>query len=169
MGNLSSCNKCSTADSSVINLSDRLVLKLTQGIEPPREEETETIKQGLQQEYDAMQKLQCIDNSHSAAYGLSVEGFEQQRTQMLDFLSKYKMHTDSRARALLIECLRDNPDCVTKCFREMEEYMDWIDARRMAILKERKDADLSKVKKLWRTILLLLTIKVYQRLLIERK
>lgn len=147
MGNLSSCDKCHTTDSSVINLSDRLVLKLTQGIQPPRDQE-EPVKQGLQQEYDCMQKLQCVDNSHSAAYGLSVEGFERQRTQMLDFLSQYKMHTDSRAKDLLIECLRDNANCVTKCFREMEEYMDSIDARRMAILKERKDADLSKTKKL---------------------
>lgn len=143
----SSCDKCRTSDNSVINLSDRLVLKLTQGIEPPREENVVEVKQGLQQEYDNIQKLQCIDNSHSAAYGLSSDGFERQRSQMLNFLSQFKSHTNSRAKDILVECLRDNSGCVTKCFKEMEEFMDWIDARRMTILKERKD-EFSKVKKL---------------------
>lgn len=134
----------------MINLSERLVLKLTQGIVPPRETEDETpaVHQGLQREQEHIARLQCIDESHSAAYGLSVEGFERQRSMMMEFLARYRMHSNSRAKDLLIECLRDNPNCVMKCFREMEEYMDWIDARRMAILKERKDIDVPPVKKL---------------------
>lgn len=147
MGNLSTCNKCETADSSVINLSDRLVLKLTQGIAPSHEEEEETVKKGLEREYQSLEQLQCIDNSHSTAYGLSVDGFERQRTQMLNFLAQHKVHINSRAQDILIECLRENPNCTLKCFREMEEFMDFVDAKRMVILKERKDADLSDVRK----------------------
>lgn len=149
MGNILACNTCETTDSSVINFSDRLVLKLTQGVQPPRDPEDDNpVHEGLQREQDAIQKLQCIDNSHSAAYGLSVEGFERQRSLMLDFLAKYKVHTESRAKDLLVACLRDNPNCVMKCFREMEEFMDWVDARRMAILKERKDIKTPPTKKL---------------------
>lgn len=146
MGNLNSCNKCEISDSSVVNLSDNLVLKLTQGIQPPREEEEDTVKQGLQQEYDSLHKLQCIDDSHSSAYGLSVEGFERQRSLMMEFLSRYKSHTDSRAKDLLIECLRENPNCGMKCFREMEDFMDWVDARRLSILKERQNSDMVGAK-----------------------
>lgn len=148
MGNYSSCNRCETSDSSVINLSDRLVLKLTEGIQPPREEEEVPINQSIQREYDALHKLQCIDNSHSAVYGLSVEGFERQRSQMIEFLSRFRLNSGSRAKDLLVQCLTENANCTMKCFREMEEYMDWVDARRMAILKERKDAEEPPIKKL---------------------
>lgn len=148
MGNLNSCDKCDIADSSVIQLSDRLVLKLTKGIQPPVEEEEESVRKGMEHEYESMEKLHCFDNSHSSAYGLNVQGFETQRSNMLKFLSEHKMHTESRAKDLLVACLRENPNCAMKCFREMEEYMDSIDARRMTILKEKKDSDMSRIKKL---------------------
>lgn len=145
MGNAQACNKCPTGDSSVVNLSDRLVLKLTEGVVPPPEQQRST--PGLQQEHDHIEKIKCIDNSHTAAYGLTAEGVDKQRNDMLAFLAQFRVQQESRAKVILLECLKQNADCTAKCFREMEEYIDWVDARRMALLKEQRDAGVkAKVK-----------------------
>lgn len=87
MGSAISCEKCSTAEtSSVINLSNDLILRMVEGkswdfwnlqkliqiniwgVEPCKKSQTKVVSM---EDSDWFEKLHCIDDAHSAAYGLT--------------------------------------------------------------------------------------------------
>ncbi|KAF2900943.1 hypothetical protein ILUMI_05246 [Ignelater luminosus] len=67
MGSAISCGKCPTVEtSSVINLSDALILRMLEGIEVPG-----PTRVAVPEDEDWFEKLKCIDDAHSNAYGLT--------------------------------------------------------------------------------------------------
>lgn len=135
MGSALSCDKCPAASAStVFTFSEPLVLKLTEGIEP----EPEVLKDGQVRDLDDrewMERIHCIDDVHSHAYGLTQEGFDR----VYAHLQKGMTDLDETivCNEKVKECYIKHPGDTLKCAEPVKEFVDRIDLSRLKTVKKK--------------------------------
>lgn len=84
-----------------------------------------------------MDKIKCIDDSHTVAYGLSTDSFN---ALVRNLELKFKRETELRqncASSKIIDCLEKNQECPLKCNPEAKRFESCIDTMRLKQIKER--------------------------------
>lgn len=132
-----SCEKCEVAGTaSIFTLSDDLVLKLADGVEP-KIQETKGLSKDLN-ELEWIEKIRCIDNAHSVAYHLNEDGFNLTARNIETMLGKDRK-VCHRLRDALINCLKENPNCAIKCKDLIDELAETYDLDRVQRIKKYYD------------------------------
>ncbi|KAB0797778.1 hypothetical protein PPYR_08771 [Photinus pyralis] len=143
MGSRMSCDTCPTAvTSSVVNLSDSVILRVADGVQNPKSLVPEPPSQEDQSWYE---KLKCIDDSHSQKTGINIKDME---TLIISLEGRLRQGIikESCFSALLKSCYRNNPNCSLHCMKESKEFIDCVDAIRLQHIKEVVLQEQEKVK-----------------------
>ncbi|GJQ69813.1 hypothetical protein Trydic_g22367 [Trypoxylus dichotomus] len=135
MGSALSCNKCPAASTaSVFTFSEPLVLKLTEGIQPEPEKRKDEESADIQ-DREWMDKIKCIEDVHTNAYGLSKEGFER------IFHHVERTLTDMEEKDVCLErvkeCYKKYPGETLRCESACKEFYDRVDLQRLKTIKKK--------------------------------
>ncbi|XP_044268376.1 uncharacterized protein LOC123013720 [Tribolium madens] len=133
MGNTFFCNRC---DIDKFNLSRACVDQFL----------NDESDNKLSFEDRWMAKLKCLDDVHSKQNGLTEEAFNEMVDKLEKKLKSKNIPVYCRNRELLLECLGRNPNCMLNCKKEMDEFIDCVDALRVRRIKERIQDSMHKKK-----------------------
>ncbi|KAI4465787.1 hypothetical protein MML48_3g00020365 [Holotrichia oblita] len=141
MGNLISCEQCTAAsEASVFTFSDPLVLKLTEGIRPEDQQKHGQVRDIKDREW--MDKIQCIEELHTNAYGLSLEGVNELCRRLEQHLDK--MNDVNALKHEVEKCYRKHPGQTLQCREQVQEFEDHIDLGRLKTIKKKFHSDSGK-------------------------
>lgn len=135
MGSLLSCDQCHTREeNSVMTFSDALVFRAI-GVSSSHNQEHQQIDidQNIPQattEEEWFLKIRAIDDQHSAAYGLTVDGFDALAKTIEARLAAF-VATNICRNTEVIDCYKQNPTCASKCQQEVESFVDCVDIFRL--------------------------------------
>ncbi|KAF5299376.1 hypothetical protein FQR65_LT09417 [Abscondita terminalis] len=131
MGAIVSCNKCSSnVTSSVVNLSEAVVHRVADGTEEPSSIKEECVSM---EDCAWFEKIECIDDAHSYQNGLVLKNIELH----MQFLEKQmkEQKPEFCFTESLVKCLKKNPGCTYKCFKDMKHFVECIEVMRLEKIK----------------------------------
>ncbi|XP_044750254.1 uncharacterized protein LOC123310702 [Coccinella septempunctata] len=117
---------------SVINLSNDCIQFIETGKAPRK---TVLKKNFPLEEEKYFTTMRAIDDAHSRSSGVNFESFKKMANSLEATLTSNK--TVPCAKRRLLNCLRDNEFCMIKCRKELEKFIDCVDALRVEVMKKK--------------------------------
>ncbi|KAK9870506.1 hypothetical protein WA026_008063 [Henosepilachna vigintioctopunctata] len=123
---------------SVINLSEECVKFVETGKSPKKS----VLKKNHPLEEDKyFSRMNALDDAHSMTSGVNFDNFKKMANSLEATLTSYKSIPCSKIH--LLRCLQENEFCLIKCRKQMEDFIDCVDAFRLkaVIDKLKKDTE----------------------------
>ncbi|XP_045470619.1 uncharacterized protein LOC123677924 [Harmonia axyridis] len=117
---------------SVINLSSDCIQFIETG-KPPRK--TVLKKNFPLEEEEYFTRMKTIDDIHSHNSGVNFENFKKMANSLEATIQSNKSVPCAKRR--LLNCLRDNEFCMIKCRKELDKFIDCVDALRLEVMKNK--------------------------------
>nr|XP_023029255.1 uncharacterized protein LOC111517355 [Leptinotarsa decemlineata] len=135
-----------SSEESIINLSDNCIKMLVKGVsneksEPPADNTDTTTTEDVEERPDDewMKKLKVMDDVHSNTNGLTLPAVNELLDKVESQVDKIRPQVCSTF--LLLLCLKKNENCMIKCKKLIDEFIDCVDKSRIEIVKEKIEAE----------------------------
>ncbi|XP_050307101.1 uncharacterized protein LOC126743891 [Anthonomus grandis grandis] len=131
----------------IINISQSCIERLTKeekesGIKYPGEELNIPVDLT---EKEWILKLKCLDDAHSAEYGLTSQAFYKLADEVESKIEPIRPNICNPQD--VINCLNKHGCCSIKCKSQMDKYIDCIDTFRINIIKDKIAAEQKELRR----------------------